>query len=117
MAREVAIPLELEEERPEPRRRLRKTLQTARRHPLGVFGLMCVSLLFFCGIFADLIVPYDPIATIREARTFGTLAEQIDETDDRLKVEWIVRAPKGAMLNVTARHERAGTARTELHLD
>ena len=86
MAREVAIPLELEEERPEPRRRLRKLLQTARRHPLGVFGLMCVSLLFFCGIFADLIVPYDPIATIRESRTFGTLAEPIDETDDRLEV-------------------------------
>jgi len=40
-----------------------------------------------------------------------------DETDDRLKVEWVVRAPKGAMLKLTARHERAGTARTELHLE
>jgi len=86
MAREIAIPLELEEERPEPRRRLKKLLQTARRHPLGVFGLVCVSLLFFCGIFADLLVPYDPIATIRETRTFGTLAEAVDENDDTLLV-------------------------------
>jgi len=40
-----------------------------------------------------------------------------DETDDRLKVEWVVRAPKGAMLKLTARHERAGTVRTELRLE
>ena len=86
MAREIALPLELEEEQPEPRRRLRKLLQTARRHPLGAFGLMCVSLLFFCGIFADLLVPYNPIATIREVRTFGTLVEPVDDSDDKLLV-------------------------------
>ena len=40
-----------------------------------------------------------------------------DETDDRLKVEWVVRASKGATLKLTARHERAGTARTELRLE
>jgi len=40
-----------------------------------------------------------------------------DETDDRLKVEWVVRAPKGATLKLTARHERAGTVRTELRLE
>ena len=81
MAREVALPLELEEERPEPRRRWRRLLHTARRHPLGVLGLFCVSLLFFCGIFADLIVPYDPISVIRERQTFGSLAQPIDEDD------------------------------------
>jgi peptide/nickel transport system permease protein len=86
MAREIALPLELEEEQPERPRRPRKLLQTARRHPLGVFGLICVGLLFFCGIFADLLVPYDPIATIRETRTFGTLIEAVDESDDRLTV-------------------------------
>ncbi len=86
MAREVALPLELEEERGEPRRRRwRRLLQTARRHPLGVFGLICVSLLFFCGIFADLIVPYDPIAVIREKQTFGSLSEPIDAKDDTLR--------------------------------
>jgi len=40
-----------------------------------------------------------------------------DETDDRLKVEWVVRAAKGATLKLTARHERAGTVRTELRLE
>ncbi len=40
-----------------------------------------------------------------------------DETDDRLKVEWVVRAPRGATVKLTARHERAGVARTELRLD
>jgi len=37
-------------------------------------------------------------------------------TSDRLKVEWIVRAPKGGKVKVIARHERAGTVRTELEL-
>ena len=86
MAREIALPLELEEEQPERPRRPRRLLQTARRHPLGVFGLLCVGMLFFCGIFADLLVPYDPIATLRETRTFGTLVEPVDENDDRLSV-------------------------------
>jgi len=33
-----------------------------------------------------------------------------------LKVEWIVHAPKGGKVKVVARHERAGTVRTELEL-
>jgi len=37
-------------------------------------------------------------------------------TSDRLKVEWIVRAPKGGKVKVIARHERAGVVRTELEL-
>ncbi len=86
MAREIALPIELEEERSEPRRRWRRLLETARRHPLGVFGLFCVSLLFFCGIFADLIVPYDPIAVIRKTQTYGSLAKDIDAKDTRLVV-------------------------------
>jgi peptide/nickel transport system permease protein len=96
MAREAALPLELEEEQGEPRRRRgRRLLQTARRHPLGVFGLICISLLFFCGIFAEFtlpggfglsITPYDPIAVIRERLTFGELAQPIDEDDTALLV-------------------------------
>ena len=39
-----------------------------------------------------------------------------DETDDRLKVEWVVRAPKGAVIKLIARHERAGTATTAVTL-
>ncbi len=39
-----------------------------------------------------------------------------DQTDDRLKVEWVVRAPKGGTVNLVARHERAGTVRAKVKL-
>jgi murein tripeptide amidase MpaA len=39
-----------------------------------------------------------------------------DPTEDRLKVEWVVRAPAGGEVNVIARHERAGTAKATLRL-
>ena len=37
-----------------------------------------------------------------------------DPTDDRAKAEWVVQAPAGTGARVTARHARAGTARTEV---
>jgi hypothetical protein len=37
-------------------------------------------------------------------------------TDDRMKVEWIVRADAGTSVAVTVRHERAGTLRTTVVL-
>ncbi|HEX2620854.1 MAG TPA: M14 family metallopeptidase [Phototrophicaceae bacterium] len=37
-------------------------------------------------------------------------------TADRLKCEWVIHAPKGGKLKVTARHARAGTVRVELDL-
>ena len=39
-----------------------------------------------------------------------------DVTDDRAKVEWVVRAPRGGRVRVTARHTRAGVARAEVDL-
>jgi hypothetical protein len=39
-----------------------------------------------------------------------------DETDDRLKVEWVVRGNAGAVVRLVARHERAGTARAQVTL-
>jgi hypothetical protein len=39
-----------------------------------------------------------------------------DETDDRAKAEWVVRAPAGTTLRLRASHERAGTARVEVVL-
>jgi hypothetical protein len=39
-----------------------------------------------------------------------------DITDDRAKVEWVVRAPNGGMVKVTARHERAGVIVGDLDL-
>jgi hypothetical protein len=38
-------------------------------------------------------------------------------TDDRMKVEWIVNAPSGTIVGLTARHERAGTVRADVALD
>jgi len=38
-------------------------------------------------------------------------------TGDRAVVEWVVRAPKGTHLALTAQAERAGVVRTEVVLD
>jgi murein tripeptide amidase MpaA len=40
-----------------------------------------------------------------------------DPTDDRAKVEWVVRAPGGGTLEITARHERAGTVVAQVALE
>jgi murein tripeptide amidase MpaA len=39
-----------------------------------------------------------------------------DTTDDRVKVEWVVRAPRGGAVKLIARHVRAGTVSTEVVL-
>jgi len=46
----------------------------------------------------------------------GWLAMDGDATDERAKAEWVVRAPKGTVVKLTARHERAGCVRAELVL-
>jgi hypothetical protein len=40
-----------------------------------------------------------------------------DATEDRVKVEWVVRAPSGGTVKLVARHERAGTVRAEVPLE
>ena len=39
-----------------------------------------------------------------------------DSTGDRLKVEWVIKAPQGGDLQIIARHERAGVVRAEMVL-
>ena len=39
-----------------------------------------------------------------------------DSTDDRLRLVWTIRAPRGGTVKITARHERAGTVRSTLRL-
>ena len=39
-----------------------------------------------------------------------------DETDDRLTVEWVVRAAGGSVIKLVARHERAGAATASVTL-
>src|SRR5690606_9127769 len=40
----------------------------------------------------------------------------ISSTSDRAKVEWVVHAPQGGTVKLTARHERAGVVRAEVVL-
>ena len=40
-----------------------------------------------------------------------------DATEDRAKVEWVVRAPEGGKVKLTARHERAGLVVAEVELE
>ena len=52
-----------------------------------------------------------------EGRAYkGAFPEDEDETVDRIKVEWVVRAPKGGTVKLVARHERAGTVRATVEL-
>ena len=51
-----------------------------------------------------------------DGRAYKEAALGGEGTNDRLKVEWIVHAPKGGKVKVIARHERAGIVRTELEL-
>jgi hypothetical protein len=46
----------------------------------------------------------------------GWLALDGDATDDRAKAEWVVRAPKGFVMKLSARHDRAGAVRGEITL-
>lgn len=42
--------------------------------------------------------------------------ESDESTTDRAKVDWVVKAPKGTKIKLTAKHERAGTVKLELVL-
>jgi hypothetical protein len=45
------------------------------------------------------------------------MADELDEsTTDRIKVEWVIHAPKGGTVKLTARHERAGVVRAKVKL-
>jgi murein tripeptide amidase MpaA len=45
-----------------------------------------------------------------------TIFHSLDTTEDRAKVEWVVRAPDGGTAKLTARHERAGVVVSEVML-
>jgi murein tripeptide amidase MpaA len=54
-----------------------------------------------------------------EGRAYKPSAASVwntDPTDDRAKVEWVVHAPQGGTVRLTARHERAGVVRVECPL-
>jgi len=99
MAREVAVPLELEETRIQRPPLGRRLFNLARQHPLGVFGLFTVGLLVFAGIFADVIVPYDPQAIDREALLKGPSLSHLFGTD-RLGRDVLSRTIFGARISL-----------------
>jgi murein tripeptide amidase MpaA len=45
-----------------------------------------------------------------------TTLHELDPTNDRAKVEWVVRAPQGGVVKLVARHERAGRVTVEVAL-
>ena len=53
-----------------------------------------------------------------EGRAYkAAIADEAEEsTNERVKVEWVVKAKKGTKVKLTAKHDRAGTVRTEVVL-
>jgi murein tripeptide amidase MpaA len=53
-----------------------------------------------------------------EGRAYKSAFSDVWEggTDDRLKVEWVVHAPRGGTVRLLARHERAGVVRVQAEL-
>lgn len=53
-----------------------------------------------------------------EGRAYKTaMVDEFDEaTSDRVKAEWVIHAPQGGSVKLTARHDRAGVVRAELKL-
>ncbi len=56
-----------------------------------------------------------------EGRSYTTVTpspwDSSGETRERTKVEWVIHAPNGGEVNVTARHERAGAVRAAFNLE
>ena len=51
-----------------------------------------------------------------EGRAYKHVFGEVDPTEDRLKVEWVVHAPEGGVVKLLARHDRAGVVRAEVAL-
>lgn len=61
MAQEAAAPIDLTRETPR-RAGWRKVVDLAAKQPLGILGLIIVGVLIVCGLFAEIIAPYEPNA-------------------------------------------------------
>jgi hypothetical protein len=56
------------------------------------------------------------LAGYSRARGMWSWVGSTDDTSDRAKVEWVVRAPSGTQVEVVVRHQRSGVVRTALVL-
>ena len=52
----------------------------------------------------------------KPASPFGWGGQMADPTDNRLRVEWVVRGDPATSVKVIARHDRAGHAEREIEL-
>jgi peptide/nickel transport system permease protein len=86
VAREIAVPLDLEEEVPARPSAARRFVTLARRHPLGLFGLIIIGMLFFSGIFADLVAPYNPTDINRTTKNLAQISAPIDAEQTEITV-------------------------------
>jgi hypothetical protein len=50
------------------------------------------------------------------ARSVWSWVGSTDDTGDRAKAEWVVRAPAGSTVEIEFRHQRAGVVRTQATL-
>ncbi len=87
MAREAAAPLDLEEAEAPRTSPGRRALYLARKHPLGLFGLVVVAGLFFAGIFSELIAPFDPLTPNRGTATLAQLESSVDAGETTITVD------------------------------
>ena len=87
MAQEVAVPLGFEEAAPPRISPLLRALKLARRHPLGVFGLLVIAVLLLAGVFAELVAPYDPLAPNRITKAFAELSAPVGAETTTLAVK------------------------------
>jgi peptide/nickel transport system permease protein len=99
MAQDIAVPLEFEQAEVVRPPAWMRIWAVARQHPLGVFGLLCVALLFFCGIFADVISPYDPyFIDVQHLKEAPSLAHPFGT--DRLGRDVLSRTIWGARISL-----------------
>ncbi|MFN8380755.1 MAG: M14 family metallopeptidase [Anaerolineales bacterium] len=80
------------------------------------------------GVFAEIVLPKGTsLLSGKEREALGELEgraykpvmlleDASESTLDRVKVEWVVKAKKGTKIKLTAKHERAGSIKTEVIL-
>lgn len=107
MATEAAVPLALKSEQTPSIGPRRRAWLLARQHPLGLFGLAVVVVLVFCGVFAELVAPYDPQAGATYDPATNTVSHVLEPPTlshpfgtDRLGRDVLSRAIFGARISL-----------------
>lgn len=100
MAQEAAVPLELEEAEAPTLSPGRRALYLARRHPLGVFGVIIIAVLVLAGFLAELIAPHDPLDAIRGGSILAQTSAPIDAEQITIPIADTSQLRLGQTLNL-----------------